>query len=312
MSDKKRIILSDIQDSLVLYYGCDEHQIDSSTLVNSLNGLKEALEVISQNFNPNYQVVINIEAISPGSFKVKISKALKYLSEFFKEVPGQAKQNTIPTLALLSTVLITHSCNSPSTVVNNTYNIVENKNVTEVHVGNIILEETTENYNYCNKLVQENDKVKKGLNKHFKALYVNKKITSFEVQTQLDEGDILFQASAAEFESLIASDKDEVRTIEEEAILTIFSPVLSNEKRKWEFTWHGSHISAYVTDKDFLEKMKSRVVGFKQGDSVNVILKRKQKFDTRSKIYLDQTLTVTKVLSEPHQTISEQLDLIDT
>lgn len=312
MLGKKRIKLSDLENTLVLYYGCGEHQIDSTTFINSLTGLKEVLEVISQNFNPNHKVVINIEAIAPGSFKVQISETLKYLSDFFKEIPGQAKQNTIATLSLLSTLFIAHSCNTPNQVINNTYNIVENKNITEIHTQNLVIEETTENYTYCNNLVKESEKVKKGLNKHFKALDADKEITKFEIQTQLEDGDTLFFVPSEQFESMIISDKDETRVIEEEALLTIYSPVLSKEKRKWEFTWNGSHISAYVTDKEFLEKMKSRAVGFMQGDSVNVVLKRKQKLDVRSNTYLDHTLTVTKVLSEPYQVNGEQLSLVNS
>lgn len=304
MANKKRIKLSEIGDSLVLYYGSKESRIDSSTFINSLIGLNEILEATNSHFHPTQKITINIEAIAPGSFKAKISQSSEYLTKLFESAKKELEN--APIVTILALIAIFHS-NGSTQITNNTYNIVINKDVTEIHSKNLIIEMNSEVYNTCTNLVTDNDKVIKGINKHFKALSQDKFITDFQLLSQMEDGDVLYKSTADQFKSLIISDKEETREIEEDVTLTVYAPVLSDAKRKWEFVWNGNDISAYIEDKEFFEKMKLRRIGFMQGDVIDVTLKRKQKFNPQLRTYLDDSYEIVKVRSEPRAVTGEQI-----
>jgi hypothetical protein len=307
---KKRIKLSEINDTLVLYYGCEETKIDSETFINSLIGLREILEATNDYFNPTQTITINIEAIAPGSFKAKISHKNNYLTELFKSAEKELKSSPITTTGTtLSLLVALLALNGSKPQIINHYNIVINNDIAEFHSNNSILEIDADAYKNCSDFFEQSDKVKKGINKHFTALVKDAAITSFQLLSHIDDGDVLYESTSKQFKALIISDKEEKKEIEEKVTLTIYAPVLADAKRKWEFTWNWNHISAYINDPDFFEKMKARAIGFKQGDVIDVTLKRKQKLDLRHNTYIDDSYEVVKVLSEPRAVTSTQMTL---
>ena len=94
-------------------------------------------------------------------------------------------------------------------------------------------------------------------------------------------------------ETMIDLPEDQIKN--EKVVLVIRSPVLeANDNINWKFILHGKQILANITDKEFLAKVN---IGepFAAGDTLEVNLQIKQKYDKMYGIYIDAKKTITKI-----------------
>ena len=295
MSKKTIFDLSTIQDSLVIHYGGQYSKIDSYTFANSLIALTEVIDRINTYLEPAQRITVQIDALSSGSFRAKITQSYKSIITLFSNLGTNIKEKPLNALSVLVAIFAT---NTIATFSNNHNQIIVKENNIELHINETILLMDKRALDTCNDLLKDNQ-VEKSLKKNFKVLQKDEQISDFSLFQSFESDTPLYQANRDEFEALINRENVDTKEIEETTDLTIFAPVLAKTKRKWEFVWHGNPISAYMKDDVFYTKMHKRLISFKQGDIIKVKLKIKQKLDADSGMYLNDSYEVLEVLNDP-------------
>lgn len=295
MSEKTIFDLSAIQDSLVIHYGGQYSKIDSYTFANSLIALTEVVDRINAYIEPAQRITVQIDALSSGSFRAKITQSYKSISTLLSNLGKNIKEHPLNALSVLVAIFATSTI---ATFNNNLNQIIVKDNKFELHINETILVMDKRTFDASNDLLKDSQ-VEKSLKKNFKVLQKDDQISDFSLFQSFESDAPLYQVNRDEFEALINKENVDTKEIEETTDLTIFAPVLAKTKRKWEFVWHGNPISAYMKDDIFYTKMHKRLISFKQGDILKVKLKIKQKLDTDSGMYLNDSYEVVEVLNDP-------------
>jgi hypothetical protein len=85
------------------------------------------------------------------------------------------------------------------------------------------------------------------------------------------------------------------------AILVILKPWINASDRKWTFEWNGVPLTAYVRDVDFLERVRSHDVGFRNGDAMEVEIEVYEELDEDRHIWINDASSY--VVREVHRFI---------
>jgi len=286
-----KINLENYNSNLVLHYGGKSKAIEAKTFAASIYDLVTALEEISYISNPGYQLVVDIETFSPGSFRPKIRLEWKPIFSAAKQYLPEKNQ----TLPILLAVLALFNCggNEEQTIVKNNEQVV-------IINGDVHVEMNADTFDQANKM-QTNKNIRKSISRHFQTIDQNPEVENFGITDTLESEDYGFFVDRPQFAGFTSLDEvesadDPREIVVQNAELKLIKVVLERGLRKWEFVWKGHKISAPILDDKFWQKIENRTIEISQGDTIEVDLRIAREFDPIAKVHINESYEVLRVL----------------
>lgn len=288
--------------------------IGVETLVETLSGFKEALEAIGHVVDPDFDIEVFVDSVTPGSVRigVKLKKKLKKLG----------------TVALAGAVLTTMAPRPREIVtgllINYLYDQIKpDENCTVV----VSAENVTVKGSHCDVTIKreahdlapavgEAPKVAHGVMRALQAMKKDNAVTGLGVSTKPAAKPAVF-IERAKFDSAIErvtakvgfslmtvvarepyeAIVHETRTRSTRTSLVVLKAWLVRSQRKWSFNWQGLKISAAIKDPDFFDQLEARSIALRQGDALDADLAIVQRFLPAANVWENVSYTVTKVYS---------------
>ena len=273
-------------DTLVLHFGVDGHEINAETLANALLGLSNSIKYADSYVNNGFSIELIIEATGEGSFKVT-SKAFRYsLNNLFSK--GNIKSLVIGLIG--SAIWYYIQPKEEVKIIVNT-----NEYIVEKGAERIILPRESEKYF---ESIKNNPKIKEEISRTFKALDNDEKIENLEFHS-IDQKDHQpdFKIERTSFTALskINEDVREVESYEMDVSLVIIKAILEKSLRKWQFKWNNKKVSAPILDFDFYNDFIAHKITIAPGDTLQVKLRIIREKDIDLGIMINKNYEILKV-----------------
>jgi hypothetical protein len=268
------------------------HQIEANTFINVFINLISLIQNINIENDEAKKVEIVINASpKPGSFILDLIIS------------------TAPNLDLISNLFKKDSVNYAASLVTILGGIIgvaqflEGEKPSKIETINnhsIKLENCKGNITIIDKSVYaifEKPSVKDPIKSAFESLDSDLSVTGFDLLdkngTQISHvprEDFIYMTGLQESEL----ESDEI-TIDEHATLNIVS-MDWELKKKWDFYYHGNKINAKIKDQHFADDIKNGKP-FRMGDSLEVIMEIRKRFDGVVDTYVNKSYTIRKILN---------------
>jgi hypothetical protein len=281
------ITIESYGDTLVLFFGTEQKRINAYTLASTLAGIADAAKAANASVNPGYEVEIVVEALESGSFRATLKAIYREANNLFT---ADSARNII--LGIVATLIYEHTLAPHNEVIVNVgpSEVVVTRGEDRIVVPRIVYEATRQ--------VEQNAQVRAGLNQAIRAVQADQDIVSFGLTPERREQPTvvirreLLVALPAEF----VADPATIRTIDEQTEVQILRAILEKSKRRWEFVWNGTRISAPVTDDSFFEDFFAHRVTIAPGDALLVKLRIRQRRVPDLNVYINDSFEVVEVL----------------
>jgi hypothetical protein len=282
----ENIIKSESID-LQVYFSKNEHSINSYTLASILVSLTDAIKETNKIINPGYDVEVIVVTFDDGSFKAILKTIYKKGKNLFS---NQAVQAIV--LGVVSSFIYDQFLAKKPEMkieVSSEYVVVSTQNERVVIPKNIY---------EAKKQIENIDKVKQPIDKTICTLKKDDSITGFGLSDDIGvEPKVLLDR--VYFDNYIPMDKiveeSKNRIVVENCKVEILRAIMRNSKRKWEFVWHGTEISAPIIDEDFYKRFKEHKYTIAPGDTFDVELKIIQERHGDTSIFINKSYEVVKV-----------------
>ena len=284
------------------------------TLVETLSGFNEALETIGQIVDPDFDIEVYVDSVSPGSVKIGVKLKKKLKKAGVLALAGVVAGTVLPKPREIVTGLFTNYLydqikhDEKCTVVLSADKVTVKGDNCDVTIAREV-------YDLIPK-VEGNPKVANGVKRALQAVKKDTAVTGVGVSTTPDRKPEVFLARA-KFDTAIkrvnahsnfglVSETDslhyqaivhETRTETKRTNLVILKAWLMRNRRKWSFNWQGLKISAAIKDADFFNQLEARSIALHQGDALDADLAIVQRFLPGANVWQNVSYTVTKVYS---------------
>jgi hypothetical protein len=279
--------LADVSDTIVLYFGGEAARINAYTLAAAVSGVADAAKAANAIINPGYDIEVVVEALGSGSFRTLLRAISRERRNLFS---AESARNII--LGIVATVIYERVLSpKPDIVVN-----VEPAEVVIVsgHDRIIVPRQVYD----AAKQVEASPTLRAGVNRTVTAISSDPNITSFGVAKSPRERPPLLLPRQDFLALPTAADPDEpaTRILEEVTDVQILRAILERSRRKWEFVWNGSRISAPVLDESFYDDFFAHRITIAPGDSLRVRLRIRQNRLRDVGIFVTESYEVLEVI----------------
>lgn len=286
MTKSKSKNVNEITEFKIKFDG-EQHQIDANVLINSLIHTTSIIQELNRELNTGKKIEVKVKALEKGSFLIHIDlietavEALKNL--LTKE---NIKIAGVIISALVGLIKIKQHLkgeDAKSEEVDGENIKIENKN------GETIIIQ-----NFVQNIYKKNVIVKDALSSNFENLENDNSITGFEI-TDKDEKPLI-RVDRENFEDLSIKSEDilgDEKIIKQAANLNIVR-LSFDKKLKWEFYYKGNKITAKTEDPVFQERIDNGE-SFSKGDTLEVELEIKQKFDKTVNTFVNKSYKINKI-----------------
>lgn len=284
-------------NDFVFHFGGRTNEINAFTFAQSTLAFSKALKEINYQLTPNFDLMISIEALGPGSFRALFRTGSKDTQHV---LTGCVREILIGLLVCF----IFEKLNPSQT------NIIVTDGSYVVERGNdrIVLPKSVIE---AKKSLQNPQAVQKHISMAFTALDQDDAITEFGITKDLADKKPFLSFPREEFgklsEEVIEVPAEKERFIQQPAQLVVLKAILERSDRKWQFVWDGFKISAPIKDKTFFDRLARREFEFGQGDILDGVLGIYQVFDDVSGVYINQKYEI--VLVNRRRPGPKQMDL---
>ncbi|WGD29686.1 hypothetical protein AncyloWKF20_18280 [Ancylobacter sp. WKF20] len=275
-------------DSFVIHFGGEAHDLDAETFSNTLLALAATVEAINSIINPGFSAELRVEEVGPGSFRVRLRKTTASLKNLFSDRRVEAI-----ILSLVASLLydaLKGGAPPPVIVVNTNEVIVEYQGNTVV-VPRVVYEAKAK--------VEKSTEVRRGLTRTIEAVEKDPRVYSFGITADLSDPVPLIEIPRAKFlqvkEHLQPLPDTERRFVDEETRVVVHKAVFEKSGRKWEFIWQGRRISAPISDMAFFDSLKSRTISIAQGDTFDAVLRIYQSRDPFSGVWMHDSYEIVRM-----------------
>lgn len=283
-----QINISQIDDEVVLYYGCADTRINAYTLASSLVSLADAARATAASVNPGYDVEVVVEALGAGSFKARIRAIYTSAANLFSKDPIK----TI-TLGIVSAIIYEHAF-APSKEVQ----IDVRDDIVIIQQGDMRVTVSRQVYDGTRE-AKKDPEVRKAVSSFFRSLDEDPKIESIGVTRSMEDPpppvSVPREVFAHAATEPVAPEGSE-RIVRERAELQILKAILERSRRKWEFSWRGIKISAPVIDPRFYDEFFAHRITIAPGDTLEVEMLVHQLHDPRICVYTNELYEILRVL----------------
>jgi hypothetical protein len=282
----KVVDISNFDDSVVLHFETDTHNINAYTLASILVAIADAAKAANFTINAGCDVEIIVEALGAGSFRAKITALYKESKNLFS---SQIVAGVI--IGVITNYIYerTFAVDDSVKIEINTDEVIIVKGDEKIIVSRNIYDATRE--------VEKNPKFTQAIEKTFHSIEKDEKIkgVGFVKDIAAPKPEVIIPRSAIISASNILVDEEGVRIVTELVEIQILKALLERGKRKWEFMWRGFKISAPITCDNFYSDFFSHAITIAPGDSLDVKLEIKQIKDEDTGIYTNKSYKVIDV-----------------
>lgn len=267
------------ENQLTITFG-GQGNIKVETLTDFLNNYKNLLFEINQELGYSQNdLVIEVSPPENGSFRIKISP--KYEKVILNSLAALV-------VTTLSGIIIYHSTkpDSQDDSLEEIRKVLEKRNITDPKIQKNV-------YNVYN-----NYGAKQQIHQTFVIVDNDQNITKLKIQKDHQEIIELNKSELSKISSTPIIEK--IKNTDENLIVDnatlIVKTIHFEGKGKWAFIFRGYPIKAIISDEEFKKKLNNEA--FRKGDSLEVILSRKQYFDEDLQTFIvDQnSYSVVKVI----------------
>ena len=283
------IDIRQVENEIVLYFGCQGSRINAYTLASTLVSFADAAKAANNHINPGYDVEIVVEALGNGSFKAKIRAVYQSSKNLFS---NESVKGII--LGILAALIYDHTIAPDHDVkveINDNSVVIVQGNK-QIIVPRAVYEATKE--------LRRDPAVKRSVASFFKGIDQDKSVESVGISTKMDgpPPEFQIQRDSIHFAANSSDMADpNSRSIPEQAEVQILKAILERSKRRWEFSWRGIRISAPVTDANFYTEFFAHRIKIAPGDTLQVKLLIHQILDPDTGVYTNDDYEVVEVLN---------------
>ncbi len=279
--------ITKFEDEFVIHFGSETTRINAYTLASTLINISDAAKAANAIINPGYGIEIVVEAIAPGSFKVKIKPLYNSLRNLFS-----AENLKAIILAIVANFIFHNTITNidqPKIIINDDSVIYETADQ-KIIVPRYIYDEI--------KKVESSKDINNSINKMLIEIKKDEKITSIGISNDFDTEDpsIKLPSKLISEEVLIYEEYRKTRSVSEKVNLLILKAILErNTKRKWEFVWRNNRISAPVLDHNFFDEFYAHRITIAPGDILEATITIHQKYNEEAGVFINDKYEVTEV-----------------
>ena len=295
------IDIRQIENEIVLYFGCQGSRINAYTLASALVSFADAAKAANSQINPGYDVEIVVEALGQGSFKAKIRTVFRSSRNLFS---GDSVKGII--LAIVASIIYdnTFAPNHDVRVEVNDDSVVIVQGEKQIIVPRQVYEAA--------KDLKRDPEVKRSVSSFFRSIDEDTSVESVGISNKMDAPPPELQVQRNSIHAAALASEEIVpnsRSVPEQAEVQILKAILERSKRRWEFSWRGIRISAPVTDGNFYTEFFAHRIKIAPGDTLQVKLLIHQVLDPDTGVYTNDDYEIIEVLK--HIPRLTQTDLVD-
>jgi hypothetical protein len=268
-------------DQIVIHFGGQLSSVDAYTFGNSLVSLADTIRAINETINPGQNIEVRLDALGPGSFRAVIKKVKKGLGGFLSRAPENAFW------AILAVWLI-----DPTFRESRKIEVFDDR--VEISEGGDTIIISREAFDQFQN-TRNNPRIERSVRKTFETIERDESIENFGITPSLDDPEPLIQIPRNDFHKLATGeaivDGSKRRLQHARSVFIVLKPWIDASKHKWSFEWNGVPVSAYLTDQDFLERVKNHEIRFGNGDALDATIAYFQDFDENLGVWVNDTQT---------------------
>lgn len=275
-------------DQIVIHFGGQLSSVDAYTFGNSLVSIADTIRAINETINPGQNIEVRLDSVGPGSFKAVIKKVKKGLGGFLSRAPENAFW------AILAVWLI-----DPAFEGSRTVQVFDDR--VEIREGGDTIIISREAFAQFQN-TRNNPKIERSVRETFKTMERDESVENFGITPSLDDPEPLVQIPREDFHKLASGEALPIegssrRPQHTRSILVVLKPWVDASKHKWSFEWNGVPISAYLTDDEFLGRVRSHEIRFGNGDALDARIEYFQDYDENLGVWVNDThsFAVTEV-----------------
>lgn len=275
-------------ETLTIYFGAEGSRINAYTLASTLVNIADAARTANAAINPGYDIEIVVEALGSGSFKTRIRSIYRGAENLFSK---QALQTVI--LSVISSFIYQHTLAPDVQVV---VNIGADQVVIEQGDTKIVVPKTV--YEATQKAESQPQFVS-AVRETIQAVDGDPTISTIGFREDDSEEEPPVKIPRERFYMLASPPSDletDTRDLTEQATLEIVRAILEKSRRRWEFVWNGTRISAPLTDAQFYEDFFAHRITVAPGDSLRVELRIRQRRIPGIGIFVNDSFEVIRVI----------------
>lgn len=274
-------------DQIVIHFGGHLTSVDAYTFANSLISLADTIRAVNDTVNPGQSIEIRLDSVAPGSFKAIIKRVKKGIGGFFSKAPDNLAW-------ILIALLIESIIDGGQTIEVLDDHVIITNGSDRVIVTKDAFEQV-EN-------VRNNPRIRRGIQKTFEAVERDDAIENFGLTPSVTDEVPLVQIPRDKFAILanppeVTQDGSRRRPQDVDAVVIVLKPWVDASRHKWSFEWNGVPISAYVSDSEFLARIKRHEISFGNGDAIKAKIHYFQDFDENLGVWVNDvnSFEVTEV-----------------
>lgn len=268
-------------------FGGQVEQVDINTFTRILLDYSTVLSASCREVDENYKVDTNIRAVRPGCLVVDMSVVTDGFGSLFKD-PATALQTISSTVTVALGFYEFKRFLGKHGNVSSVDQSGEESSVTAADGSKQTFNIRTMN------VYMKSPEASDAVNSSFAVLSDDPSIDSIEMD---DKDGNRFFASRDEFPDISTSPSYEgpdVKHVSETCNLIVVKPYLGiSTKRKWEFVWRGTKMSANIIDEEWMSGIPDEP--FYVGSIMNADVDITMRYDQTNHAYMNKSFTITKV-----------------
>ena len=278
--------VSKFEDAVVVHFATEGRRINAYALASTLVALADAAKAANSSLNLGYDIEIVVEAVGPGSFRVKIKAIYNAARNLFSK---EAVKSLIIILIASYIYERTLSVDNSVKVVVTTDEVIIERGDERIIVPRNVYDAT--------RRAEKNPQFVRAIARTFEAVTTDEKVTGFGLVPNMDSPppEITIPREVIQTLDFDVPEDPTSRVIEEQCELQIVKAILERSRRKWEFMWRGIKISAPIVCDRFYEDFFAHDITIAPGDSLKARIEIKQVRDDKTGIYSNASYEVVEV-----------------
>ena len=311
------------KDSFVLHFGRKGHTIDALILAKSLTEISKMTDIICQKAYPDIKFTVVVDSVGSGSFRLKLgvlaAATLFLSSDVMKNVAAEVLSAYV--LKITSTTQdekIVYEDEKNITIDYGYEKIVDENNNTTTERAERRVTMPVDSYGTL-KAVESDPKMKKHMDSFVKSVQRDSSMETFGFGAGIEDADPVVNIPKSDFSTILkhSIEKNDDDTIDEdpkvvernvEAVVRV--AVFDRSSPKWEFWLDGKKISAFIVDKNFLEKLNRGDISIGKKDTFKAKIMIYRKREKIGGIWVDDRIEIVELRHIPFYD-GEQMSWID-
>ena len=281
------IRVGEFEESIVIHFGTEGQRINAYTLATTLVNLADAARAANFAINPGYDIEVVVEALGGGSFKAKLRTIYRGAANLFT---AQSLQALI--LSVIASFIYQHTL-APDTEV--TVNVTAEEVVIAQGDKRIIVPRAVHE---ATKKAEARREFVSGVQEAVRAVESDTTVRTIGFSKDMDEP-AQIEIPRERFALISAAPTiplEDIRELLEEVDLEILRAILEKSRRRWEFVWNGTRISAPVLDDAFYADFFAHKITVAPGDILRAKLRVRQRRLPGVGVFVNDSFEVIEVL----------------